>query len=108
MRGSREGDKKDSSTILETTRVRMSERDYAQGREEVSRALRSRQRGSLWIASRKGREHCWKFHAKHSAAGLRVVAKNLPRVLLNDAKADAESKASAFADWLGGVEGVKN
>src|SRR6266404_1207332 len=88
--------------------MRVSERNYARSREGISRALHSRSRDSLWIATRKGREHCWKFHAKHSAAGLRVVTKNLARVLLNDAKADAESKAGAFADRLGGIERVEN
>src|SRR5579863_2121398 len=47
-------------------------------------------------------------HAK-SAATLRAVeAENLPAMLLNNAVANTQAEACAFADGLGGVERVKD
>src|SRR5258708_19718298 len=53
---------------------------------------------------RERREHCGQFHSKNRAALLRVVAKNLPRGLLNDAKTDPQAKPGAFAHRFRGVE----
>src|ERR1700739_1906113 len=108
MRDSTEGDRKDSSTILETGPQRVPEWNYARAPNWASRILQSRGRDTLSIACRKRREHCWKLHAKHSATGLRVVTKDLSSVFLNDAKADAESKPGTFADRFGVIERIEN
>jgi hypothetical protein len=44
----------------------------------------------LWhSALRQNREHRWQFYAKHRAARLAVVAKNLAPMFLHNAIADA-------------------
>src|SRR5712671_5483389 len=62
----------------------------------------------LRFFGRERREHCGQFHSKNRAALLRVVAKNLPRVLLYDAKTNAQAKPGAFAHWFRGVKGVEH
>src|SRR6266853_942383 len=78
--------------------------------EKLSRILHHRRccRNPLRFAGRKSRQYCGQFHAKHRATGLRVVTKNLPRVLLHDPKTDTQSQPGAFADRLGGVERVEH
>src|SRR5229473_2110856 len=48
------------------------------------------------------------LHSKNRAPLLRVVAKNLSGVLLQDAEADAQAEARASANRFGGVKGVEH
>jgi len=66
-----------------------------------------KQQRDLRFFGRERREHCRQFHSKNRAALLRIVAKNLPRVLLYDAKTNAQAKPGAFAHRFRGVKGIE-
>src|SRR5208282_2794204 len=63
--------------------------------------------GHMRSASGQCREHRRQLHAKYRAAGLCVVAHDLPAVLLQDSVADAKPKPRSFADGFRGVEGIE-
>src|SRR5258708_14233851 len=71
--------------------------------------LRSRSNNrDLRFFRRERRQHCGQLDPKNRAALLRVVAKNLPRVLLYDAKTNAQAKPGTFAHWFRGVKGIEH
>src|SRR5215831_5368422 len=55
----------------------------------------------------QGREHGREFHTKHRTARLAVVTENFSAMLLHDPVANAQAEPRAFADGLGGVEGIE-
>src|SRR4029077_8358897 len=71
--------------------------------------LRSgRNSGKLWFFRREPCEHRRQLHAKNRSALLRVIAKNLSGVFLQDSEADAQAEARAFADRFGSVKRVEH
>src|SRR6266478_638186 len=67
-----------------------------------------RNTGRLRFFRRECREHRRQLHPKNPAALLRVIAKNLSGVLLQDAEADAQAETRAFADRFRSVKGVEH
>src|SRR5437016_2504186 len=62
----------------------------------------------MQFLGRESRQNSRQFHAENRPAFLPVVAENSSTVLLNDAEANAEAQARAFAHWLRCIERIKN
>src|SRR6516164_7282504 len=56
----------------------------------------------------QGRQHGGEFHTKHRTERLAVVTEDFPAMLLHDPIANAQTESRAFAEGLGGVEGIEN
>src|SRR6202521_4078507 len=62
----------------------------------------------MQIFGGKGRQNSGQFHAENCATFLAVVTENLSGVYLDDAEADAETQARAFANRLRRIERIED
>src|SRR6266850_2731512 len=67
-----------------------------------------RSAGELQIFGGEGRQNSGQFHAENCATSLMVVTENPSGVFLDDAEADAETQARAFANGLRRIERIKD
>src|SRR5579872_634478 len=74
---------------------------------ELLRIRASSSRGKLRLLGRQRGQNRGQFNPKDRAAFLPVVAVNSAGVLLHYAEANTQTQASAFADGLGGIEGIE-